>query len=842
MFKVEYAPGMTPEAIERIKQERARREILNKLSDADRALYISKEIIAAAKLAGNPVISATIREITHRKDSGWLRANIDNDGFTAISGMMDKGIILEKGMKFEAAGIVDYWHGRKQLSFAALVISDRGYCEDPFMRAVQRACKSFTSARLQTLLTVFGKDWIILILKDPWLGERDEAQKALKIEYGNKWKQLASAKELAIFHKFPQILDAAPFEKWPIETKQGAVAVARALNDLTPAKVDMLRVNFPVIGNEVINHIDVTQAVDAMQFVRRRQLSFMQADDLNKIGGDNFKPTIPRVIGAMWDALASGEDDGNSALPVTELTERARLQYGYPVQEIASAINQAKTAVYFGVKDKFDQSLVTLGGSDTEGIAFAENYKAEQSIMTNVKRFSADLKGGNGVNYKELDDTQNTAVQMALNKGISIITGGPGTGKTTICNKIGKKVTSVLGLAVAARAARNLTDKTGIESMTIAKYLAMAFGDGAPGPNTIIIDEASMVGSAQMVHILYQASISGTRRIILVGDKDQLPPISWGCPFADLIEANAIPITRLENNYRTGEGSGIALLAREIKNRRPLQPYYNDVVFRNVVEDDIAEKVVAEYAAFIKRGMKADDIGVIAPYTKKQYAYSTDKLNHKIRGILFPGKGLERPYIGDLIIGTKNHTKSKDNNKGEHEFMNGQRGIVIEADARVLAIQFDGNDDIEYFEPSELEINGLPKYVAYGYATTIHKSQGGEYQHVITVVPKNLSVTFGKAGLYTAITRARQTLTIIGAVDQLQSIIERDDPRRCTALKSLLGLPLILKPDLKPDLKPKIKVCAAIDFDAKFKDIAERLASERDPAMALDSAEPIDIG
>src|ERR1700677_3013717 len=155
MFKVEYAPGMTPEAIERIKQERARREILNKLSDADRALYISKEIIAAAKLAGNPVISATIREITHRKDSGWLRANIDNDGFTAISGMMDKGIILEKGMKFEAAGIVDYWHGRKQLSFAALVISDRGYCEDPFMRAVQRACKSFTSARLQTLLTVF---------------------------------------------------------------------------------------------------------------------------------------------------------------------------------------------------------------------------------------------------------------------------------------------------------------------------------------------------------------------------------------------------------------------------------------------------------------------------------------------------------------------------------------------------------------------------------------------------------------------------------------------------------------------------------------------------------------
>jgi exodeoxyribonuclease V alpha subunit len=348
--------------------------------------------------------------------------------------------------------------------------------------------------------------------------------------------------------------------------------------------------------------------------------------------------------------------------------------------------------------------------------------------MVKVNGFTTNTFSVDYVKDKNLDDTQNNGVQMALNKGISIITGGPGTGKTTICSRIVENLTSVLGLAVAARAARNLTDKTGIESMTIMRYIYRSMNGDGPGPNTLIIDEASMVGSRNMASILYYAGEAGTQRIILVGDKDQLPPIDWGCPFADLIEANALPVTKLEANHRTGEGSGIAVLASDIRNKRPLQPYYNDVVFSNAVEDKIADKVLSEYAALIKRGAIAKDIGLITPYTKRQYGYSADKLNAKVRAILFPRKGLERPYVGDLIIGTKNHRKSKAAKgfmlKRQHEFMNGQRGEVIEASTQGLAIRFDGNNDIEYFEPSEFELNGLPRHVAYGYAITIHKSQG----------------------------------------------------------------------------------------------------------------------
>ena len=754
MFKVEYNPNLAPEAIAQIIQERARREMLNQLNETDRALYVAREAIDAAKLAGDIVLSATIGEITHRKDSGWLRANIDSNGFTAISGIPYKSINVEKGMKIEVTGTEEMWRERKQLKFhsSGLLILERSYCEDPFMRAVQRACKSFTLTRLQTLETVLGKDWIKIILNDPWITKRQKAQDKLIAEYGSKWRVLATARQLEIFHKWPEALNRDAFERWPVETKQGAVVVAEALNSLTPAKLDMLRINYPVIHNGTINKIDVRGPIDAMVFVRQRKFSFAQADDLNRLDGDNFKPSIPRVIGAIWDALASGEDDGNSALPVAEIIERARLQYGYPVEVISAAINEAKSYSKIDSQGDFDHALIEAG----EALAFAENANVEKSIMVNMKgftdnMFSIDYAGDDG-----LDDTQNNAVQMALNNGISIITGGPGTGKTTICAKIAENLTSVLGLAIAARAARNLTDKTQIESMTIMQYIYRSMNGDGPAPNTLIVDEASMVGSRNMASILYYAREAGTQRIILVGDKDQLPPIDWGCPFADLIEANALPVTRLETNHRTGEGSGIAVLASDIRNKRPLQSYYNDVVFSNVAEDKIADKVLSEYASLIRRGMDAKDIGLITPYTKKQYGYSTDKLNEKIRGILFPKQTLAKPYVGDLIIGTKNHRKSKGSKaysmKREHEFLNGHRGVVIEANTQVLAIQFDGNNDIEYFEPSELELNGLPRYIAYGYATTIHKSQGGEYQHVIAIVPKNLGFTFGKAGLYTAVT------------------------------------------------------------------------------------------
>ena len=250
------------------------------------------------------------------------------------------------------------------------------------------------------------------------------------------------------------------------------------------------------------------------------------------------------------------------------------------------------------------------------------------------------------------------------------------------------------------------------------------------------------------------------------------------------------PITKLEKIYRTKEGSGIALLASHIRDGKPLERSYPDVIFSNADEDNIADRAIDDYRYLIKHGAKPYNIGLISPYTKEQYPYSTHKLNMRIRKMLYGSEANpERPIKGDIVIGTKNNHPPY----SKHEFMNGQRGMVVKSDSFELSIQFEGNDDIETFEPSELELNGLPKDVVYGYATTIHKSQGGEYAHVIAIVPKNVEYTFGKPALYTAFTRARQTLTIMGAIDKIPGIIERPEKRRYTALKSLLGLPLELK-------------------------------------------------
>jgi hypothetical protein len=163
---------LTPEELEQRKQEQVRavtvaltvatNPILTELQD--KAAQVARQAIDAARLAGGIVISTTVGEITHRKDSGWLRANIDSDGFTAISGTPYNCIRLEKGMKIEATGVVDMWRDRKQLSFSpsGLLICERSYCEDPFMRAVNRACNSFTQTRLLTLETVLGKEWVSL--------------------------------------------------------------------------------------------------------------------------------------------------------------------------------------------------------------------------------------------------------------------------------------------------------------------------------------------------------------------------------------------------------------------------------------------------------------------------------------------------------------------------------------------------------------------------------------------------------------------------------------------------------------------------------------------------------
>jgi len=591
---------------------------------------------------------------------------------------------------------------------------------------------------------------------------------------------------MCVFYEYPDCLNRKEFERWMIERKQGALAVADVINSLTPATLDLLRVNNPSIGNGIIKRIKAPEQIDPKVFVRQGKLTFSQADDLINLNGGNFTENIPRVVGTIWDALRSGENDGHSALPIPNLRERARLQYGYSIGEIDAAIEKAKILSYVETQENFNHELKEVG----DIVAFSENAETEQSILSSIRAMANSALSVNYDDDKGLDKTQNDAVRMALNNPASIITGGPGTGKTTICAKIGERLENVLGLAVAARAARNLSERTNIETMTIAAYLYRSMNKRPPICDTLIIDEASMVSSKDMAAILRYSAEAGTVRIVFVGDKDQLFPIGWGSPFADLIEADAVPITRLEKLYRTKKDGGIALLASHFRDRERLQTEYSNVLFVEADETEIAEDALGGYESYVRGGIKPKHIGLITPYKLERYPYSAVKLNKQIRKMLnrigYLKGDIFLPVPGDLVIGTKNQRKARDG----HDYLNGQRGVVIEARACALAIQFDGNEEPEFFDPSELGEDGLPAHVSYGYATTIHKSQGGEYAHVIALVPRNINYTFGRRGLYTAITRAKETLAIIGALDVIPDIIKQREERRYTVLKALLGLPI----------------------------------------------------
>jgi ATP-dependent exoDNAse (exonuclease V) alpha subunit len=182
---------------------------------------------------------------------------------------------------------------------------------------------------------------------------------------------------------------------------------------------------------------------------------------------------------------------------------------------------------------------------------------------------------------------------------------------------------------------------------------------------------------------------------------------------------------------------------------------------------------------------------LLTPFRSERHECAADRLNIGIRKLL--DLPYDKPVAGDLVVGTKNHRLGYSN----HNYLNGEQGIIVEASRSGVIIQFglDVEDSetqghLEYFETAELEPSGLPKHISYAYATTIHKAQGGEYPHVIVAVPAKLQFMFGKPALYTACTRAKQSLTLVGAIDKIRDIAANPGERRCTVIKSIKGLPL----------------------------------------------------
>lgn len=397
------------------------------------------------------------------------------------------------------------------------------------------------------------------------------------------------------------------------------------------------------------------------------------------------------------------------------------------------------------------------------------------------------------------------AIKKALENRISIITGGPGTGKTTIIKAITKlyikihnlrpdEISSQIALlAPTGRAAKKLAESTGLPASTIHRYLkwnkeANDFQINELNKNfhrLVIVDETSMIDTH-----LFDALLKGictNIQLILVGDANQLPSVGPGLILSDLINSAIFTFTPLETIYRQSNNSYIPYLAQEIKNKNLSDDYLtkkDDYNFLNATGSNIRELIKMICERSIKKGLTDKDIQILAPMYKGENGI--DHLNEILRDLFNPPDTKKKEIkVGEVTyrVGDKVLQLTNDPNNG---VFNGDIGyikdivtITVPKKQETIVIDFDGNK-IDY---KKEDMN----MVKHAYAISIHKSQGSEFPHVIMPITKSYYKMLYNKLIYTGVSRAKKSLVLIGEPYALIMAVNNDySNQRKTTLKERL--------------------------------------------------------
>ncbi len=407
----------------------------------------------------------------------------------------------------------------------------------------------------------------------------------------------------------------------------------------------------------------------------------------------------------------------------------------------------------------------------------------------------------------EYSDQQELALQEAATGSLLIITGGPGTGKTTVLQGVlslyDQMGLSCLLCAPTGRAAKRLAEVTGREASTIHRLLGagidphtgkLFFTHDEADPlkaDAVIVDEMSMV-DVQLLASLLQA-IPGNARLILVGDPDQLPPVGPGFPLRDMLRSNMLPVVRLTEIFRQAQESLIVMNAHRV-NRGEMPELKNvksDFFFLpGRSEEQVAQTIVGLCATRLPQnmGIPPEHIQVLCP-TKKGPA-GTVCLNRLLQASLNPPAPTknERSFgdilfrEGDRVMQIRNNYdllwKKSDGSQVGAGVFNGDVGIIraIDSQTELVTVEFDDRlADYDFTQLGELEL---------AYAMTVHKSQGSEYRAVVLSAWNASTYLLSRSILYTAITRARQLLIIAGQEQTLLTMTQNAKTgRRYSGLK-----------------------------------------------------------
>ena len=423
----------------------------------------------------------------------------------------------------------------------------------------------------------------------------------------------------------------------------------------------------------------------------------------------------------------------------------------------------------------------------------------ERRKLPKLKEKIKELEQKIGITY---DESQKNAIITSLNNNFTITTGGPGTGKTTIIKGIIRMLVdtchispqNIALLAPTGSASRKLIEVCNIPAYTIHKYLGWDKDNNTFSHNEInvckeeyiIVDEASMIDTMLMFSLL-----KGTRldsKFIFIGDYYQLPSVSQGQVLKDMIDSEVLDVIKLNNLYRQKDGNYIIDLAHEIKNKELSDNFLTkkeDYNFIEVDNDYVLTSIKDIILKALEKGYREKDIQVLAPMYKSQNGI--DNLNKMLQEIFNPKSNDKN----ELTVGNKTYREGDKVlelvNDSDNSISNGDLGYIINITNKEkngnkkneIIVDFDGN--IVSFSPDKF-IN-----ITHGYAISVHKSQGGEFNMVIIPFVNSFKRMLYNKLIYTAVTRAKSKLILIGSREAFVYGVNNDYVNnRKTTLKEML--------------------------------------------------------
>ncbi|ORI03740.1 RecD/TraA family helicase [Mammaliicoccus sciuri] len=593
-------------------------------------------------------------------------------------------------------------------------------------------------------------------------------------------------------------------------------------------------------------------------------IGFQRADQIAEQVGISKDHHDRLVAGVSYFLDQQSLQNGHTFLPVDILVNGAYELLNHNQPEVVNKDQINAVIIEMSEENKLiiendNCFLPSLYYSEAKSVQIIHRLYQHQDELKEIEKSDLQLHIGqiedmNDVSYA---DGQKLALETAINHKMMLLTGGPGTGKTTVIRGICELYSEIHGVSLnyddyqegtdfpivlaapTGRAAKRLSESTGLEAMTIHRLIGWSKDtqpddmlDNDIHAHLIILDEMSMVDTWLMYQFL--RAVPDYAQIIFVGDEDQLPSVGPGQIFKDLIDSKVIPRVNLTEVYRQQEGSSIIDLAHKIKNGLPvsINEKHHDRSFIPCSSNQIATVVEKVVQGAVNKGYNMQDIQVLAPIYRGPAGIN--KLNELLQDILNPkDKDTRFLQYGDVEYRENDKVLQLINRPDDNVF-NGDIGVVTgvykaEENALgkdVVIVDYEGND-ITYTKQDLSEIT-------HAYCCSIHKSQGSEFPIVIMPIVRQYFRMLQKNILYTGLTRAKQSLVVCGEEQAFNQGIQTLGHERMTSFDTKLKM--YFDTDVETDTESETET-----IQTKHIILTEDNMFEIDPMINMNDKSPYDF-